>query len=89
MSNKERLLNNPENSILSYFGAALLGSVLSVLFHLSAAGLILKGIGIYLLYMIIITVLDYRCDKLDCKYSCEFNEFWIVLTELLKRKLNS
>ena len=83
---KQQLLENPENSVLSYFGAALLGAVLSFVFHLSASGQILTAVGIYIFYMIIITVIDTYATN-GVKFACEFNEFWISLEALIKRKM--
>jgi len=86
MCYKDKLLSNPKNSVLSYFGAALLGLVLSTLFHLTSGGQVLLGIGIYFGYMVFITIIDHTCTQ-GLESGCEFNEFWITLEQLIKNKL--
>ncbi len=86
MNYKEQLLKNPDNSKLSYVGAAVLGMILSGMFHLVTGGQILLGVGLYLLYVVVIMYIDTLCKK-NVKIACEFNEFWITLEELTKRKL--
>lgn len=86
MNYKEELLKNPHNSKLSYVGAALLGMVLNVMFHLVTGGQVLLGVGIYLIYVFFIMFIETLC-KDGVHWACEFNEFWITLEELTKRKL--
>ena len=86
MNYKEKLLSNPHNSILSYVGAALLGLVLSGMFHLVTGGQILIGIGLYLVYVFFIMFIDTLCRD-NVVSACEFNEFWITLDALAKRKM--
>ena len=86
MNYKEELLKNPHNTKLSYVGAALLGLVLSSMFHLVTGGQILLGIGVYVLYSALILFIDTLCRD-GVKYACHFNEFWITLDEIAKRKM--
>lgn len=86
MSYKQELLNNANNTPLSYVGAAMLGIVLNTMFHMVTGGQILLGVGLYVAYMVLITYIDRMCSK-DIKWACEFNELWITLEELMNRKL--
>lgn len=86
MNYKEKLLENPQNTKLSYVGAALLGLVLSSMFHLVTGGQILLGIGVYAVYSMLILFIDTLCRD-GVKYACHFNEFWITLDEIAKRKM--
>jgi len=83
---KEKLLENPHNTKLSYVGAALLGLVLSSMFHLVTSGQILLGIGVYVMYTFLILFIDTLCRD-GVKSACHFNEFWITLDELARRKM--
>jgi len=86
MNYREELLATPNNTPLSYVGAALLGMVLSGMFNLVVGGQILMGIGLYVIYVTFVLFIDTLC-KDDVKYACQFNELWITLDELAKRKM--
>ena len=49
-------------------------------------GQVLLGVGLYLVYIFVIMFIDTLCRD-NIKWACEFNEFWITLEELTKRKL--
>lgn len=86
MCYKDKILSNSNNSILGYFGAAILGLVLSVLFQLTLHGAVFIGLGIYITYISIIIFIDILCVN-DVKSACEFNEFWMALETLIKNKI--
>jgi hypothetical protein len=86
MNYKEKLLSNCSNTKLSYLGAALLGLVLNIMFNLIITGNILFGIALYVAYMFIILSIEILCNH-GVRYACHFNELWITLDELFKRKI--
>jgi len=86
MNYREELLATPNNTPLSYVGAALLGIVLSGMFNLVVGGQILMGVVLYAIYVTFVLFIDTLC-KDDVKYACQFNELWITLDELAKRKM--
>lgn len=85
---KEKLLNSSKNSFLGYLGAAILGLVLTAVFQLISSGTISYAIWLYIGYMFIINFLNILCDN-GCCWACRFNEFWIALEELIKKKMES
>ena len=86
MDYKEKLLSSTDNSLLSYLGAAILGAVLSAMFSLVTSGQIIFGISIYIAYVVVVMFVDTLCKE-NVKWACEFNEFWLALEELSKKKL--
>ena len=86
MTYKETLLKNKNNTVLSYVGAALLGAVLSVMFHLITGGQLLLGVSAYIGYIVVVLFMD-NLAKRGIKWACEFNELWITIESLTKKKL--
>ena len=85
MHHKEKLLSCTDNSFMGYVGAAILGAVLSGMFSLVTSGQIILGISIYIVYVVVVMFVDRLCKE-NVKWACEFNEFWLALDELSKKK---
>lgn len=88
MTEKEKILTSNEPTLLGYIGAALLGLVLNMVAMSVMSGNSLYGIITYAVYILVVTIIDFKCVKDNCRWACRFNEFSITLTELVMKKLN-
>lgn len=88
MSHLEKLSQNPNPTLLGYFGAALFGFIMQLAFHTIMANQILFAISIILCYSLSIAILEFYCREKNCKWGCEFNEFWFTLEIVIRKKLN-
>lgn len=89
MSNYETILSTQNASILGFVGAAVLGFISQMMLNMLITDQLLLAFLVMVVYAVILAGIEYICKTRDCKWACQFNEFWIVIIELVKRKIKN